>query len=350
MEFQHDNVPKTHFQTKSASVTRSVEPLLYLSYDVLDEGTSIGDEFNDFTRKLEVNVQWITRVDVEEFVDLRRESIRNNYSTEGDEEVRDEDIENWLLEEHINAYIKGDSGSNTLDYDELAEDDFPNLKQSVENMDESIDWGQLFAAERSNRDRDEVKDWINQQRREQRSIRYDTMRFSQLKNSDFYPERVGQIGFGFIGAPEVAYWDNVGTMIGFTPDAEERNTGEREEQKKYQEEMDEEYSNISCNFSSYQRVEKDEDGNFVLRHDKSLNDGISMDRFGWYFERTIPDDYLSRAAQIHGYDSNDEVVRAVYELVTGKISEVAEEYDLANSTGLPAFEEQISSELSLNSL
>jgi hypothetical protein len=139
-------------------------------------------------------------------------------------------------------------------------------------------------------------------------------------------------------------------MIDFTPDAEGRNTGKREEQKKYREEMNIEYSNISCNFSSYQRVEEDEDGNFVLRHERSLDDEISMDRFEWYFERTVPDDYLSRAAEIHGYDSNDEVVRAMYELVTGKIAEVAEEYDLANSTGLSTFKEQISSELSLDDL
>lgn len=40
----------------------------------------------------------------------------------------------------------------------------------------------------------------------------------------------------------------------------------------------------------------------------------------------------------------------MYELVTGKIAEVAEEYDLANSTGLSTFKEQISSELSLDDL
>lgn len=355
MEFEHEDVPTTQFQNKSASVTRAIEPLLFLEYRIVDKATSTGDEFSDFTRTIEANIQWISRVDVEEFVELRRELLRDSSDPDhydGIDEFKDEDIENMLSEEHVSAFVDGSSGSNTLDYDSLAQKDFGQLKDESDNLDDEIDWGQLFHSERSNRDRTEVKEWIENKRKKERSRRYDTVRFCQIRDSEFYPDRIGNLGFGFIGAPEIAYWNGTGGLIGFTPEAEERNTGEREEQIAYQEEMDEEYSHLSCNLSSYQRIERGENGELEIRHDKSLGVDLSLERFGWYFERTIPDDYLSRACDIHGYDSNEEVIKAVYELVGDKLDEVAEEYDLREegNSDLPSFRERISGEVSFDEL
>lgn len=355
MNFEHDNVPTTQFQNKSASVTRSIRPLLFLEYSIVDKATSTGDEFSDFTRTIEANIQWISRVDVKEFVELRRELLRESRNPDhydGIEEVKEEDIENILSEEHVSAFVDGSSGSNVLDYDSLAQKDFEELKDESNNLSDEIDWGQLFHSERSNRDRNEVKEWIEYKRKKERSRRYDTARFCQIRDSDFYPDRIGNLGFGFIGAPEVAYWNGVGGLIGFTPEAEERNTGEREKQIEYQEEMDDEYSHLSCNLSSYQRIERNENEELEIRHDKSLGVDLSLERFGWYFERTVPDDYLSRACDIHGYESNEEVVKAVYNLVESKLDEVAKEYDLRKdgNSELPSFRERISGEVSFDKL
>ena len=76
MKFEREEVPTTQFQTRSASETRSIEPLLFLEYSVVDEATSTGDEFSDFTRTIDVNIQWISRIGVEEFVEIRRDLLR----------------------------------------------------------------------------------------------------------------------------------------------------------------------------------------------------------------------------------------------------------------------------------
>lgn len=355
MRFKDTSVPTTQFQRNSISKTREIEPLLYLEYSILDKATSTGDEFGDFTRIIEANIQWISRVTVEEFVELRRELIRDSLNPDhydGSEEIRDEDIENLLSEEYVSAFIEGSSGSNVLDYDSLAQKDFENLRCESNNLDEEIDWGKLFQSERCNRDRDEVKKWIKRKRKKERTRRYDTARFCQIRDSDFYPDRIGNLGFGFIGDPEVAYWNGVGGLIGFTPEAEERNTGEYEKQIEYQEEMDNEYSHLSCNLSSRQSIKRNENEELEVQHDKLLGMDLSLERFGWYFERTIPDDYLSRACDIHGYKSNKEVVKAVYSFLESKLDEVAEEYDLRKdgNSELPSFREKISGEASFDKI
>lgn len=324
MEFERDDADPVYFETRNEDVTRGIEPLLHLNYRIVDEGTAVGDELSDFTRTVEVNINWISRIGVEEFVDLRREYIRQGAGM-GDNE--DEYVENSLLEEHVNAFVTGASGSNTVDYEALVERDFDALRQAVEDHDEAMDWGQLYAAELDSRNRAAVKDWVDERRVDDRLRRFDTLRFSQLQAMDAYPERVGNLGFGFIGPPEIVFWDGIDTLIGYTPEAEERNTGDRDEQRAYQDEMDEEYSNLSCNLSSQQRLERNDDGDLVVRHERPLAERLSSERFGWYFERTVPDDYLERAAEIHGYDSKDTVVQAVYDLVVETVEEAAAEYD-----------------------
>jgi hypothetical protein len=340
MKFEYNDVPKYRVERDSVESTRSIRPLLYLSYKVSDT-TTTGTEFERFRRKLEIDLTWITKIDVKSFTDLRREAIREQRTQEG-KELEDEMIENILLEELVNANIEGNSGSTTYEYEELVRSDFTDLKKSIDNTDGNVDWGRLFSAELSNRNRDDVKDWINRKRREKPGRAYDSIQFSQLKNSDFYPERISTLGFGLPGQPDIEYWNDVGSMIGYTPSSQNMKDMNQEEQEKYQR-MSEKYSNIGYNFSSRQVVRQNTDGSFALVGGDSLAERIPIGQFKWYFRRSIPDSHLNRAAEIHGYDSEEQVISAVYKLVSEKIKELSKEYNLTSSN----LEEHLRSKLSI---
>lgn len=312
----------THPYFEDRSETRGflVHPFATVQLQ-LTESEVVSDEQDGdrFTKEVRVVTEWPVRLGVEEFVDVYRDWIREVRS---DDDLSSDLVENSLNESWVKAFVQGDTGSNLLEYEEIVDQSIQDVKETVAGLEEPVDWGQLYFYEVCGRDRKSVKGWIEYERRQAYSIRYESVSFSYLRVQGFYPGQIGHLAFnGFIGDSGISWWGGIGTNMQFLPNIEERMPEESDAIKAFQDELDEEFSHLTM-VDEFQQEFEYSDGEYTPVRELGDDEDVELERLRFFLGETVLDSVVERAMDSFGVDSEVEAVEAA-------LSEIEEEVRVA---------------------